>query len=296
MRPFLPGAETLVISSIMLSALCTQPLRAQLLVRSPDKPLPSFEVASIKPSLPGNSHSGLGVSGDRLSVENMPLKRIIEFAFNAKSDAQVIGGPDWVKSKTYDINAKEDESQVAELKKLPPEQRQSQVRLMLQSLLIDRFKLQVSRQEKELPIYALVVTKNGAKLSPAAPPAAVEGIQAQPSQRRHGISTTNGKMTATGISMAFFADNLTRQREAGGRLVVDKTGLSGEYDFSLNWTPESFLDSSNEIESPGSRGSADTNGTSLFTALKEQLGLKLEPQKGAVEILVIDHVEPPSAN
>ena len=96
--------------------------------------------------------------------------------------------------------------------------------------------------------------------------------------------------------MAFFADNLTRQREAGGRLVVDKTGLSGEYDFSLNWTPESFLDSSNEIESPGSRGSADTNGTSLFTALKEQLGLKLEPQKGAVEILVIDHVEPPSAN
>jgi uncharacterized protein (TIGR03435 family) len=160
---------------------------------------------------------------------------------------------------------------------------------MVQSLLAERFELKVSQSSKELPIYALVVTKNGLKLSQTADP--------QPGPGAGTRSTTRlqpGELTARGMPMSALAERLSREV---GRQVVDKTGLQGGYDFTLHWTPE--LQTRPLGAGDGSQGPAtspDATGPSIFTAIQEQLGLKLESQKGPVGTIVIDRIEKPSAN
>jgi uncharacterized protein (TIGR03435 family) len=126
-------------------------------------PPPSFEVASIKPSRSGENGVRLMMSRDRFTTKNLATKELIEFAYDAKDD-QLSGGPSWINSEKYDIDAKEEDSMVERLQKLPFDRQAEQVRLMVQSLLADRFKLKVSHQTKELPIYELVVAKNGPSL------------------------------------------------------------------------------------------------------------------------------------
>ena len=280
---------------------------AQMFAQSQPTPAasaPSFEVASIKPDKSGSGMIGIRMgAGDRFQAHNVPVKLLIEEAFGVK-DSQLSGAPGWIDSDRYDIEAKPDEATAAAMQKMNEDERRQQIMLMVQSLLADRFKLQVRRETKELPIYALVVAKNGPKLHesdfkppdhpPAGPPPGEKG--GPPPKMRGGIMLNGrGQLTSNGIQLNRFADILSR---IVGRTVIDKTGLKGYYDFTLRYTP----DESQGQMMPGGPGGGDAapppdaSGPNLFTALQEQLGLKLEPQKGPVEQLIIEHVEKPSEN
>jgi uncharacterized protein (TIGR03435 family) len=239
------------------------------------------------------------ISPGKFSVVGMPLSELIRFAYDLKSDAQLTGGPAWINSDRFDIEAKEDEAHAQASNKLPPPEMGKQMRQMLQSLLADRFGLKVSHATKEMPVYALVIAKGGPKLTPTTTPPMVPPADQPPGDDNakksfnRGIRMQgNGDLTGMAATIAFLADVLSRQPELGNRLVEDKTGLTGEYDWTLKWTPTA-MDSSSSADGAAA---ADSSTPSLFTAVQEQLGLKLEPQKGTVDILVIDHVEQPSAN
>lgn len=286
-------------------------LRAQLL--HADGPLPSFEVASIKPGRPDDTNFGFRITPARFQAENASLISLIRFAYSIRSDAQLPKGPSWIGSEKFDLDAKFAASQVEALKKLTPDERFDQYRLMVQSLLSDRFKLKLRSQPENLPVYTIVVAKGGPKLKevqggvppppsgrpgpppPPPPPGATlpPGAQMPKLPRLMG---GEGHLTAGAVSMPFLTDWLYRQPEMEGRVIIDETGLKGNYDFELNWMPdESHATSPNETgDGQGSAGAPPREGPSIFTALQEQLGLKLVPNKAPVEVLIIDHVEKPS--
>jgi len=254
---------------------------------------PSFEVASIKPNHSGDNRISLMFAPDGLSASGASVKMLVDFAYNMK-DFQISGGPGWIDSERFDIEAKMEESTIAALKKLTLEQSIEQRRLMVQSLLAERFKLKVSHSSKELPIYALVVAKNGPKLTKSADAPPGPGAPGGPGPRSM-MSLQIGELTATAISMTMLADRIAREV---GRNVVDKTGLEGRYDFTLHWTSDrQALSAAGPADAnQGPAPSQDSSGPSIFTALQEQLGLKLESQKGPVETLIIESVEKPSEN
>lgn len=274
-------------------------LRAQLLQATTD-PLPSFEVASIKPSRPGDNNRALMMSPGKLMAKNQDAKELIKFAYNCTSDDQLLGGPNWINSDRYDVDAKEDEALGEALRKLPPEQRATQVRQMVQSLLADRFHLKVTRQTRQLPVYALVLAKNGPKLTQSAEPPAASDDSNPPgakSFRGGGVMRMgNGQLSGKNAPIGVLVNVLSRQPEIGGRVIVDQTGLKGNYDWTLKWSPEHPGPLYGAEGGPGPANAAppDPSGPSLLTALQEQLGLKLETQKGSVEVLVIDHIEKPT--
>ncbi|HUN82862.1 MAG TPA: TIGR03435 family protein [Terracidiphilus sp.] len=234
--------------------------------------LPAFEVAAIKLSRPDDNHHGWHGTADRISIENYTLQRLIRSAYGLKSDLQVIGGPDWIGKQAFDIQAKIDEADVEKMHKMSAEDRQKARSEMLQSLLADRFQLKVRLDHRTMPVYALVQTRGGAKLTPSAT-----------GGKNHGSSTDNGHMVATALSMDAFADDLTYLSETGDRVVLNRTGLTGEYDFKMNWT-----------EDPGTGVPPDSEFPGLFTALQEQLGLKLESQKGSVPVVIVDAATRPA--
>jgi bla regulator protein blaR1 len=269
--------------------------------QSASEPRLSFEVATVKPNRASDNQRMVRISPGKFSAVGTPLKELILFAYDLKSDAQLTGGPAWIASDRFDIEAKQDEAQAQASSKLLPPEMGKQMRQMLQSLLADRFGLKVSHATKELPVYALVIAKGGPKLTPTTtPPMVPPGDQppgddpAKKSFNRGIRMQGNGDLTGMAAPTAFLADVLSRQPELGNRLVQDKTGLTGEYDWTLKWTPAA-MDSSSSADS-AVPPAGDPSTPSLFTAVQEQLGLKLEPQKGTVEIVVIDHVEQPSAN
>jgi uncharacterized protein (TIGR03435 family) len=250
-------------------------------------PPPAFEVASIKPNKSGNGLTKLMFAPDGLSASGVPIKALIGFAYNVK-EFQMSGGPGWLDTERYDIEAKMDEATIASLRKMTPEQGIEQRRLMVQSLLAERFKLKVSHSSKEMAVYALLVAKNGPKLTKTADdPSAPGGGQ------RKMMSMQAGELTANGIPMNALADRVAREV---GRNVIDKTGLQGRYDFTLHWTPERAPGGSADGGSGPAPPPPDASGPSIFTALQEQLGLKLESQKGPVETIIIESVERASEN
>ncbi|MEA2544111.1 MAG: bla regulator protein blaR1 [Acidobacteriaceae bacterium] len=250
-----------------------------------------FEVATIKPGDAGSRRSMM-MSLGRFATHDMPLRDVIMFAYDAKSTSQISGYPDWVSSAVYDIDAKEDETTTAALEKLPMDERIRQVRLMVQALLAERFQLKVSHHMTEIPVYALVIAKGGPKLKPSTTaPMGNETPHAGETPRGGGIFNAGpGELHSNGATLDFFASGpLSRVPETDGRVVINKTGLTGNYDFTLKWAPDGS----------GPAGSApvsDNSGPGLFTALEEQLGLKLVSQKGSVETLVVESVDRPSAN
>jgi uncharacterized protein (TIGR03435 family) len=265
-----------------------------------EAPLPSFEVASVKPNHSGTSRRffSFGDPG-RFTATNVTAKMIIEFAYNVK-DFQLSGGPSWINSEGYDINAKVDDSLAEQLQKLPLEQRLDQNRLMLQPLIADRFKLKLTRETKELPVNALVVAKGGPKLTSTAftPPDPSSSNPATP-PNGPGIGFNGiGKLVATDMPVSALADVLPMQADLGGRMILDQTGLAGKYDFTLQWTPVNPVMTIGGVTLPPLPGAAAPvpDGPSIFTAIQEQLGLKLESTKGPVDTIVIDHVEEPSEN
>jgi uncharacterized protein (TIGR03435 family) len=220
----------------------------------------SFEAASIKPH-PGVIiiSSDPAVTGNRVTATASQLADIIYTAFNVRRD-QVVGLPGWAASEHYDLEAAAGHAITVE-----------QMRAMLRTLLAERFHLQVHRETREIPIYSLVLTKNGPKLKESA-----ADETAHFSVRGNGASML---MVVAKGTMAQLASRLSGN--GAGRPVIDKTGLTGIYSFRMEWVNDT---------------AAVADLPSLPVALQEQLGLKLEPAKGPAEFIVVDHVERPSAN
>jgi uncharacterized protein (TIGR03435 family) len=234
---------------------------------------PTFEVATIKPSKPDAQGKGFRVSGRRFSTLNTTVSDLITFAYGIHA-RQITGGPAWLGTEKYDLAAQPDgEGQPND----------KQWKTMIQKLLADRFQLTFHRDKKELSVYAITVGKTGPKLTKS------EGDpNGLPALFFRGL----GVLPARNATIADFAGVM--QAAVLDRPVVDHTGLAGRYDFTLTWTPDEFQFGGLGMKPPSSSESA--TAPDLFTAMQQQLGLKLESTKAAAEILVIDRVEKPSEN
>jgi uncharacterized protein (TIGR03435 family) len=232
---------------------------------------PAFEVATVKASRPGSTNEDWDSGGDRVTIRGYSLRKLIRAAFNLKSDAQIVGGPDWLGNRYFDVSAKISDEQMAAFSKGHGDRdEQAGIQAMLQTLLTERFHLQTTSAEKELPMFGLVVGRNKTRLRPS-------------SAKGRNLSIHDGHMVAVATSMGEFAESLTRMREVGDRVVTDQTGLTGTYDFDLDWTPDRGAGISQEAVYPG-----------LFTALQEQLGLKLKAEEGPVPVIEVLTAELPS--
>ena len=231
----------------------------------------SFDVASIRRSAPDNPNGSTYeyLPGGGLRIENSTLRGLVESAYDAR-DFQISGGPGWLNADRYDVIARSrtDEAAVSSAAET------TATRLKLRTLLAERFGLALHHELRELQQYVLVLDKNGAKLKAVSASDAAGG--------KTGIQSNCGHLTATRASMANVAFTLSRRLR---RPVVDRTGLAGTYSFEVNWTSDVV---------PCADAAAD--GPSIFTALQEQLGLKLESMKGPSDTLVIDHADRPSEN
>jgi uncharacterized protein (TIGR03435 family) len=249
---------------------------------------PEFEVASIKPHTSSERRivEMMPLPGGRFNAINATLKLLISRAYGVQ-DYQLSGGPGWIDSDPYDIVAKTEEGSGAKWIEC------------LQALLEDRFKLTFHRESKEMPAYALVVAKGGPKLHeskedcPPRPPGLprLPAPGETPSIPCGGMLMGRNQVSGEKIAISQIATYLSRTMR---RPVMDKTALTGKYDIKIEWTPDQ-----NQVQvAPGAptQSPPESSGPSIFTALQEQLGLKLESQKGLVEVLVIDHVEQPSEN
>src|SRR3984957_7657910 len=276
-----------VAAPILFGFLHATPTRAASQAGNTSTKLPAFEVASIKPNKSGEPNVSLMFTPNGFDATNAPVREVIQLAYQVQ-EYQVSGGPSWINSDRYDIEAKVDSSAAEQLRQLDMDQH----RLMLRPLLEDRFHLKVHQETKELPVYALLVGKNGPKLHEAKPNDTYpDGIKDPDGVARSGLIRMGpGGLTAQGLPMAHIVRLLSQQL---GRTVLDKTGLTGNYYLNLKWTPDTGPAS---MMGPDSKPTPDTSGPSIFTAIQEQLGLKLESRKGPVEVLVIDSAERPSAN
>lgn len=235
---------------------------------------PSFEVATIKPSKPGRPGKAFLVRGREFHTFNTSLSDIVTFAYGLH-EKQIIGGPAWIKTDKYDLLAKpEGEGQ-------PNAQ---QWKIMVRKLLADRFQLKFHREKKELSVYAITVGKHGPKLTKS---------QSDPNGLPGLFFSRPGELHVRNATMVDFARVM--QGAVLDRPVVDQTGLSGKYDFTLTWTPDESQFAGMGIRIPPPPNKADAP-PSLFTAIQEQLGLKLKATKAPADVLVIDHVEKPSPN
>lgn len=276
------------------------PLNGQILHAS--GPPPSFEVATIRPWKPAPSPpppiadgptvprkvmkvdpgAGGGQLTDRVHFI-LPTTLLIASAFNLPvgSERRIVGEPDWLKNADqYEVQAKIEDSLYAAMRTMTPAQQREQVALMEQSLLADRFKLKVHFETRVMPVYALVVAKGGPKLTPAK--------DGEPSKLSSLHNQQGTEITAQAVTLDQVADS-PLWTPIGGRLVMDQTGLKGAYDFTLQ-------SGANQLVSPGAGQEDGADAPFLFTALREQLGLQLVPSKAPLEVIVIDHIEPPSAN
>lgn len=227
--------------------------------------------------------------GGALRVTGVPLKFLIGFAYDVR-DFQITGGPAWINTDRFDISAKSDShdevDSATDPAKLTDEQRKTdgdRMRERLRNLLADRFQLVIRRETKEQQVYALVVAKGGPKLQ-------------ETKEGKGMMRMGRGMLTGQGVEPAFLATSLSNQL---GRTVIDKTGLTGKYDFELKWTPDPGQGPAGPFGPPlGVQlpPPPDPNGPSIFTALIEQLGLRMESEKAPGEVLVIDRVEKPSEN
>jgi uncharacterized protein (TIGR03435 family) len=246
---------------------------AQAPPRSDQKP-PAFEAVSLKPGNPNERRRGIGSRGNQFEALNSPLKDMISFAYDIPTD-HIFGGPKWIESDLFTIEARPSTGTPL------PNAGANLLKLMLRSLMEERFRLTLHRETRIEPIYELVLAKAGPKLKGSTGPD-VNG--------RQGMFGRPGYWVATNQSIGALAGTLSRQL---GRTVSDKTGLTGNYDFTLTYSPELAqpVSGAPRAETPPT---VDPGLPSIFTALQEQLGLKLESTKGSVDVLVIDHVEHPT--
>jgi uncharacterized protein (TIGR03435 family) len=215
--------------------------------------------------------------GDGIYIRNIPLRRIVNLAYDVKLRSLISGLPDWADSDHFDITGKVTQSDIAAFQKL------GNAFQLLQPILADRFKMQSHFETREMPVYELVLDKNGPKF------AAAEFALDPGGEHEVGMSSDKGEIRTMGVPIDRFTQALSTQL---GRPVIDKTGLTGHYAFNLTWSP----DSEPSASPADTVAPADVSGPSIFTAVQEQLGLKLVSTKGPVRVLVVDHIERPSNN
>jgi uncharacterized protein (TIGR03435 family) len=239
---------------------------------------PAFEVASIHlspPSTDGHHHIWSDVHKSQFRTGNLSIRDLIQFAYNLP-ESQILGGPDWLDTTMYDIDAKSAPEVDARLKALSANEAAQQKRLMVQALLRDRFALATHQESRELPVYNLVLAKGGPRFQPS---------------DKNGTTIDTGRsllhVQGSDDTLGLLARELAQSLD---RIVVNKTGLAGRYDLILRWTPD-------DAPPPLLNGAPDPNAPpGLFTAIQEQLGLKLETGKAPVPVLVIDRISPPTDN
>jgi uncharacterized protein (TIGR03435 family) len=253
----------------------------------------AFDVVSVKPDKSGRPMSVSDpADGDGITMHSAPLTWILNLAYDIQSSDLISGVPDWTKSERYEIQAKVAAADVEAYHKLSDIQRFE----MLQGLLAEWFKMKTHREPRDISIYALVIAKNGSKLKQVEPGTLRStGIMKGDGTAVQGqilFSRRPGQIIAQEVPMELFAKSLSG---LAGRQVIDKTGLTGAYDLTLEWDQNLGPNRKSSGGEPAPMPE-DTAGPSIFAALEEQLGLKLESQKVAMPVLVIDHIEKPSEN
>ncbi len=234
---------------------------------------PGIEVATIKPTKPDEQRFMLMFKGGRFQTTNVSLSKLLAFSYGVQ-EKQLVGLPPWAETDKYDIDAKPDMDGA-------PNKKQFQG--MVQKLIADRFGLIFHHDKKELSVYVLSVAKTGAKLTKT------ESQEGHPGFGLRGL----GAITVHDASMSDFAAMM--QETVMDRPVIDQTGLAGRYDFTLNWTPDDsqFGGMAAKLPPPADNASPPPN---LYTAIQEQIGLKLDATKAPTDVMVIDHVQKPSEN
>jgi uncharacterized protein (TIGR03435 family) len=231
-------------------------------------------VATVKPAKPEEQGRAFLVRGRQFSTINTTLTSLISFAYGLQ-DKQIVGGPDWMTTDKWDIEAQPD---------APGTPNDKQLKSMLQKLLADRFQLKFHQDKKELSAYVLAVSKTGAKMNKnESDPNGLPGL----------FFTQLGVLNVRNATMTDFSQLM--QSAVLDRPVVNSTALAGKYDFQLKWTPDESQFGGMGIKVPPPSEAADAPPP-LFTALQEQLGLKMDVEKTPVQVYVLDHVEKPSAN
>jgi uncharacterized protein (TIGR03435 family) len=234
---------------------------------------PTFEVATIKPSLPDEQRSVV-VQGTRLVTADTSLVDLMMFAYSVHS-LEIMNGPEWLKTEKFDVVVQPS---------LPGRPSSAQMRSIVQKLLADRFKLAFHHAQRELPVYRIVTAKGGPKLTPT--------TKEEQGTNTAAIGFGEGLMTVSNATLNEFASLMQRYVRLD-RPIVDHTGIAGKYDFKLSWTPDfSQFDGT----SPWPARTGESDPPTLYTAIQEQLGLKLEATREPADVLVIDHVEKPSEN
>jgi uncharacterized protein (TIGR03435 family) len=279
------GIMTTEIRRVLAGSLAAVALTASLLGQSSTEPQAqsstehqaplTFDVVSVKPNTSGETGGTSRAQPGRYQGINVTLFRVITLAYRPVQE--FAGGPDWIKTAHFDIEARSDRSPTPD-----------QMLEMLRTMLADRFTLVVHNERKESPVYALTLARRDGRLGPrlkraeaeCAPPDSgpAQSSQARP---RCGFRLGNGALSGEGATMARLASELSFV----DRQVIDRTGLAGAFDIDLEWTPDS----------PGAAPSPDA-GPSIFTAIQEQLGLRLEPATAPLDIIVIDSAERPTEN
>ena len=302
--------RTLIAGAILIATIASHRSQAQ-----------SFDVASVKTNTtgPGPTMIQMDPRTGRATVTNATFRMLLRTAYRVQ-DYQIIGGPDWMNAVRFDIQAKPD----ADFKPDPapatpcigPGCPPNAVQLMMQGLLADRFQFKMHRETRELPVYDLTVGKNGPKLKevpepprpapgalppPPPPPPPPPGPSAGgalpplPTPPPGAAITGSGGFAASAVPLATLVQVLS---QLTGRPVIDKTGIKGFFDFKLQFSPEGLAGGPPPPAGggPGLTTGASDPAPSLFTALQEQLGLKLESTKGSVPVIVIDSVQRPTEN
>jgi uncharacterized protein (TIGR03435 family) len=268
------GKLPLTLTRASGDAAWTIPERPAALKPMPADASPKVETATVKPSEPGRPGKAFTVRGRNLVTINTTVSDLVTMAYQVHA-RQVIGAPAWVESEKYDLTVQPD------IEGLPAEK---QLRSLIQQVLADRFKLTFHHDKRELPAYALVVAKDGPKLTKSSgDPNGLPGLFFR------GL----GVLPAANASMDNFADVM--QSAVLDRPVVNRTGVQGRYDFTLTWTPDESQFAGLGVRVPPPSGDPNAPPV-LFTAIQEQLGLRLDSVKAPVDVLVIDNVEKPSEN
>ncbi|MEO8258614.1 MAG: M56 family metallopeptidase [Acidobacteriota bacterium] len=312
-REYGPSRWPIVLAVGMVLTCAALNLSWNRLLAQATPVLPQFEVASVKPNTRHDGFVTVGSRGGQYTALGVSLRTLIRLAYQVQ-EFQIIGGAGWLDSDRFDVVAK-DGSDASGL--FATELAPTKASLMIRALLAERFKLIVHKETKQMPVYALVLARSDRRLGPGLRPAAGDcaapddtrrpgGEAASPGAAGHGglscgISVGPGIIIAGGQPMARLAtafSNLTNTGMSLNRIVVDQTGLTGAFDAELRFTPDRI-----PALEPGDPGAAirggqpiDPNGASLFTAVQEQLGLKLDPRRGPVDVLVVDRAEQPTAD
>jgi bla regulator protein BlaR1 len=286
-KKILLGAATLAaVTTPLVAGLINSPRRQDVV----DVPSYHYEVSTIKPNNTRITRGfGPGFTADGYRADLVPLMLLIRQAYGVHG-FQVTGGPAWINTEFYNVEAKMDGPTAEALNKLRPEQLKLARQKMLQSLLEERFGLKVHRGTKDGPIYLLEIAKGGSKLHESKPGDDHGVLNADGTATQGYAQKTSTGVIVYALSTPRIAILLSQEVK---RTVVDKTELTGTYDFTLDWDRDLLVPTLQNGDESAS--APDPGGVSIFTAV-QQLGLKLEPGKGPVDTIVIDHVERPSGN